>query len=82
MTTLLWEPSEERVAAANMTRFTTFVNDRLGVELDSYAALYRWSVDDIPSFWAAVMLRAGPLAPERCLRAFRICVLARLPGYL
>lgn len=53
MTSLLWEPSPERTAAANMTRFTAFVNERHQMVLDSYAALYRWSVHDIPSFWAA-----------------------------
>ena len=53
MTTLLWEPSAERIAEANMTRFTAFVNERHGMALDSYAALHRWSVDDIPAFWAA-----------------------------
>lgn len=52
MTRLLWEPSAERIAAANMTRFAAFAGERCGRNLDSYAALYRWSVDDIPGFWA------------------------------
>ncbi|HZK48301.1 MAG TPA: acetyl-coenzyme A synthetase N-terminal domain-containing protein, partial [Thermoleophilia bacterium] len=53
MTTLLWQPSAERVASANMTRFREFVNTRHALALDSYDSLYRWSVDDIPAFWAA-----------------------------
>ena len=53
MATLLWEPSAERVAGANMTRFTAFAGERCGREFGSYAELQRWSVDDIPAFWAA-----------------------------
>lgn len=53
MATLLWEPSAERVAGANLTRFATFAGERCGRTFESYAELYRWSVDDIPAFWAA-----------------------------
>src|SRR5660398_27504 len=53
-TTLLWQPPEERIAAANMTRFRDFVNEHHQMAFDSYDSLYHWSVDDIPAFWAAV----------------------------
>ena len=53
MTTALWQPSPEQIAAANMTRFMSYVNARHTLALDSYDALYRWSVTDIPAFWAA-----------------------------
>jgi len=53
VTTLLWQPSAERIEAARMTRFRRFVNERHHLSLDSYAELHRWSVDDLPSFWAA-----------------------------
>ena len=53
MATLLWEPSPQRVAGANMTRFAAFAGDRCGRSFASYADLYRWSVDEIPAFWAA-----------------------------
>lgn len=53
MTALLWQPSAERIAAANMTRFREYVNARHALALDSYDSLYRWSVGDIPAFWAA-----------------------------
>ncbi|MHB8867372.1 MAG: acetoacetate--CoA ligase [Thermoleophilia bacterium] len=52
MTALLWQPSAERIAAANMTRFREYVNQRRHLALDSYDSLYRWSVDEIPAFWA------------------------------
>ncbi|MFB0559839.1 MAG: acetoacetate--CoA ligase [Candidatus Lokiarchaeia archaeon] len=51
---LLWQPSEERVKQANITRFIDFVNKEYGLEINSYAQLYDWSVESIPDFWAAL----------------------------
>ncbi|HEX6390293.1 MAG TPA: acetoacetate--CoA ligase [Solirubrobacteraceae bacterium] len=49
MADLLWEPSKERVERATLTRFAEHVG-RPG----SYEELWRWSVDDLEGFWAAV----------------------------
>jgi acetoacetyl-CoA synthetase len=46
---LLWEPSDERVERAQITRFARAVG-REG----SYEDLWRWSVEDLEGFWAAV----------------------------
>jgi acetoacetyl-CoA synthetase len=46
---LLWEPTPERVERSNLTAFARAV----GVEGD-YAELWRWSVEDIERFWAAI----------------------------
>lgn len=51
---LLWRPTEERKRNANVTKFIDFVNKRHGLGLSSYEDLYRWSVEDIPNFWAAI----------------------------
>ncbi|MFQ5999620.1 MAG: acetyl-coenzyme A synthetase N-terminal domain-containing protein, partial [Candidatus Bathyarchaeia archaeon] len=51
---LLWQPSEERIKQANMTRFIDFVNKKYGLEINSYAQLYKWSIENIPDFWAAM----------------------------
>ena len=50
---LLWTPSSERVAAANVTTFTAWLNAR-GHDFRSYEELRRWSVDDIAAFWEAM----------------------------
>jgi len=50
----LWEPLEERKRAALITRFMDLVNQRHGTSLKTYSDLYRWSVERIPEFWAAV----------------------------
>ena len=50
----MWSPSPERIAAANMTRFLVQVNQRHGLDLTDYDALYRWSIDDKETFWSEV----------------------------
>ncbi|WP_369639095.1 acetoacetate--CoA ligase [Nocardia sp. JMUB6875] len=46
-----WMPSEDDIAAARITDFTRFVQQRYGVQADDYAALWQWSVEDIEGFW-------------------------------
>jgi len=48
----IWEPSEERKKTANLTRFIDLVNERYGQKLRTYGDLHRWSVKNIPDFWA------------------------------
>jgi len=50
----LWIPSEERMKNANITSFIASVNQKFGKQFKTYDDLYRWSVDRIPDFWAAV----------------------------
>ncbi len=50
----LWEPSDERIKNANMTRFIQFVNQKYKKSFKSYDDLYQWSIDSISDFWAAM----------------------------
>ena len=50
----LWTPSQASVEASNMTRFMRAVNDRHGLSLNDYDALYRWSLDEKELFWSEV----------------------------
>jgi acetoacetyl-CoA synthetase len=52
---LLWEPSEERVAHATLTRFTRWLSATRGVSPGSYEELWQWSIDELDAFWAAVV---------------------------
>lgn len=54
---LLWNPSDEDVKQANMSKFIEYVNEKTGLEIDpfeekAYFKLYEWSVREIPQFWA------------------------------
>ncbi len=50
---LLWTPSPERLASANLTHYLDWLAAR-GRRFDSYAALWRWSVEDLEGFWASL----------------------------
>src|SRR3954452_978736 len=53
--TVLWTPTPERIERASITRFARWVAASRGVDVtDSYDALWRWSVDDLDGFWAAI----------------------------
>jgi len=60
----LWEPSPERKAQANITRFIDTVNKKYGLNIDSYFELHRWSVENIPEFWATMWEFAGIIASQ------------------
>src|SRR5690606_20962570 len=49
-----WIPTETDIARANITRFTSFVEQRHGSDLPDYRALWQWSVDHPGEFWQAV----------------------------
>jgi acetoacetyl-CoA synthetase len=67
---ILWEPSPERVERAVMTRFRRWVQERHALELPGYHDLWRWSVEDLDGFWAAIWEFfdvAATTPPERVL---------------
>ncbi|NJN45841.1 MAG: acetoacetate--CoA ligase [Candidatus Competibacteraceae bacterium] len=54
MSTLLWQPSAERIEQANLTTFTRMVSQQHGLQLSTYSALYDWSVNEPAAFWRAL----------------------------
>ena len=51
----LWQPAADRIAAARITRFQAWAAERYGAPAEGgYAALHRWSVDELETFWSAV----------------------------
>jgi acetoacetyl-CoA synthetase len=50
----VWQPSPERIAASNLTRFHAACRGRGAPPEADYAALWRWSVDRREDFWEAV----------------------------
>ncbi|MEO1190948.1 MAG: acetoacetate--CoA ligase [Pseudomonadota bacterium] len=58
-TSPLWQPSEERCATANLTRFMAEANSRHGLSLTDYDSVYDWSLSDMPAFWELLWDQAG-----------------------
>jgi acetoacetyl-CoA synthetase len=52
--TLLWEPPEELLERATMTRYMRWLETERGLSFDDYAALWRWSTDDLEAFWGSI----------------------------
>ncbi|MDK1474780.1 acetoacetate--CoA ligase [Streptomyces sp. 549] len=57
----LWQPGPDRIAASGITRFHEWAARHHGAPAPvpgdpaaGYAALHRWSVDDLPAFWQSV----------------------------
>jgi acetoacetyl-CoA synthetase len=50
--TRIWQPSPDRVAAANLTRFMQCLASRRGITVSDYPALHAWSVAQPEAFWS------------------------------
>ncbi|MGW5639664.1 acetoacetate--CoA ligase [Streptomyces sp. NPDC003832] len=51
----IWHPDPSRTARSGIARFTDLVARRTGTAHPDYASLWRWSVEDLPGFWTAVV---------------------------
>jgi acetoacetyl-CoA synthetase len=49
-----WTPSAELVEAARLTEFRRWLEADRGLSFADYDELWRWSVDDLEGFWAAI----------------------------
>jgi len=74
----LWEPSEERKNQTNITRLIGFVNEKYGLEINSYAQLHSWSIENIPDFWAAMWEFGGIKASQGYTKV--VDDLSKFPG--
>jgi acetoacetyl-CoA synthetase len=62
---LLWTPSKERIKQANITRFIDFINKKHDLKIESYFQLYKWSIEKIPDFWAAMWEFGGIISSRK-----------------
>ncbi|WP_051182105.1 acetoacetate--CoA ligase [Nocardia vinacea] len=49
-----WIPTDRDISEARITDFAKFATARTGVEFPDYAALWQWSVEDVPGFWTTI----------------------------
>ena len=50
----LWQPSQDLIDKANMTRFMDTVNRQYDCSFSDYDALYQWSIDEKENFWSTL----------------------------
>ena len=51
---IMWQPSQDRIDAANMTAFMQAATDRWGTNFSDYASLHAWSVNEPEKFWTTI----------------------------
>src|SRR5579875_2422816 len=56
---ILWQPSPERQARANLTRYRAYAEAAAGRSLPTYGDLWQWSVRDLEAFWQTVWEYSG-----------------------
>jgi acetoacetyl-CoA synthetase len=61
---IIWVPSDERIEHAGVTQFIHWLGQHRGMVLDGYADLWKWSVDDLEGFWAAVWEFSGVISSQ------------------
>jgi len=61
----LWRPSAARIAQANMSAFMRKLEADWGVALEDYAALHRFSLEEMEKFWLALWDFSGVVAETR-----------------
>lgn len=47
----LWKPDQARIKQSRMWHFMQWLKDEKGLSFDHYDALWRWSVDELETFW-------------------------------
>ena len=74
----LWEPSQARIAGAQVTAFARSAIREWGLAFNTYPAFYQWSVDEPEQFWQSLWRYA---AIKASVRGERVLVNAgRMPG--
>jgi acetoacetyl-CoA synthetase len=51
---LLWEPTEDVIANANLTHYLGWLARERGLQFASYDALWAWSVSHVAEFWETI----------------------------
>jgi acetoacetyl-CoA synthetase len=51
---VLWEPSQSFKEHTVLAGYMQWLGEQRNVQVDTYDALWRWSVDDLEGFWASI----------------------------
>ena len=54
MPDVLWRPTPEQIAGANITKYTEWLERTRGRCFADYEALWRWSVTELEAFWESI----------------------------
>ena len=75
---VMWTPSEDQLEQAQMTQFRLGVNAMYGLNLNSFEALYQWSLDHAAEFWSEIWNFGGIIASTSATEV--VDDLKKMPG--
>lgn len=52
--TVLWQPPADIRETSRIGHYMSWLKRERGIKADDYAALWQWSVDDLPAFWQSI----------------------------
>jgi acetoacetyl-CoA synthetase len=55
----LWQPSQQQIEGANLSRFIQRIRSEHRIDIPDYPALYQWSIQHPGDFWKAVWEESG-----------------------
>ncbi len=58
----LWVPSQDRVEHAGITRYLRWLRAERGLHFEDYEELWRWSVNDLETFWSSIWEFCGVIS--------------------
>jgi acetoacetyl-CoA synthetase len=67
---LLWVPTADRVANANITAYLAWLKETRGLAFDGYPDLWEWSVTETEAFWQSIWDYHDIIAAERPTAVF------------
>ncbi len=62
---ILWQPSQEQAANAQVTQFARHCVLRYGLEVEEYSDFYDWTVENPEQFWSEVWDWCGVIAGKK-----------------
>ncbi len=54
MNEIIWRPSPARIHDAELTAYTTWLEQTRSLEFSGYESLWQWSVDSLEDFWQSI----------------------------
>ena len=60
---LLWKPGD--ISSTRIEKFRLLINEKYSVTLKDYHDLYKWSVENIESFWSEVWTFCGVISSQK-----------------
>ncbi len=75
---ILWTPSLSQVQQTRISTFRYAINEKYGIQLESYADLYQWSLDHAADFWSEIWSLGEIISSEEATRV--VDDISKMPG--